>query len=59
MKVKNSESSDGIGSLISSMITKDMSPGISMEKNQTLAPFRFDLVHVSYIQIPLSMNCVT
>ena len=48
MKVKNSESSDRIGSLISSMITKDMLASIGMEKNQTLAPFRSDLVDVSY-----------
>ena len=43
MKVKNSESFDGIGSLILSVITEDIFAGISMEKNQTLTPFRSDL----------------
>ena len=49
MKVKNSESSDGIGSLIWSLITKDMLAGIGMKKNQTLAPVRSDLIDVSYL----------
>ena len=61
MKVKNSESLDGIGSLILSVITEDIFAGISMEKNQTLTPFRSDLGDVVYIQIASSMNkyCVT
>lgn len=59
LKVKNSEFSDGIDSLISPTNTKDKLAGISTEKNQTLAPSRSDLGAVIYIEIASSMDCVT